>query len=166
MRTSLSLICAATLVLSMVACDTKKNDLLAPPAGYDPVETKGLTFNKAGLDALTLTEGEARDALVQELKAKGKFKGQAKCSGGSNTGDYEESKYGDYKLTCDAGTVLFDIELKYYLYTNRELGRPLKGGSFLEFSGTLVEFEFLDQDKPRKITATVQVDENLTRLKK
>lgn len=165
MRANASLVLATALVASL-GCDSKKNDLLAPPADYDPINTEGLTLNKAGMDALTLTEGDARDAHVEGLKAEGKFKGQAKCSGGSGTGDMEDSQYGEYKLSCEAGTILFDIELKYFLYTTKALGRPLKGGSFVEFGGTLVEFEFLDGSKPRRMTATVAVGEDIERLEK
>ncbi|NVB41173.1 hypothetical protein G6O69_25260 [Pseudenhygromyxa sp. WMMC2535] len=167
MRAAPPLVLAATLLLPLVACDKKpSDDLLAPPEGYDPVETEGLTLNKAGMNALLPTEGDARAAHLEGLKAEGAFKGQAKCTGGSSTGDMEDSQYGEYKLTCDAGTVLYDIELKYYLYTTKALGRPLKGGAYVDFSGTLVDFEFIDESKPRKMTATVSVGESIERLTK
>ncbi|EDM75666.1 hypothetical protein PPSIR1_15720 [Plesiocystis pacifica SIR-1] len=169
MRATPSLVLAAPLLAALAltgACDDKKTDLLAPPADYDPVATEGLTLNKAGVDALTLTEGDARDAHIEGLKAEGKFKGQAMCKGGSGTGDMEDSKFGEYKLTCDAGAIWLDVELKYYLYTTQALGRPLKGGAYVEFDGTLVEFDFQDGSKPRSMTATVSVGESIKRLQK
>ncbi|MCA9685647.1 MAG: hypothetical protein KC457_25950 [Myxococcales bacterium] len=166
MRATPSLALAAALLLPLGACDDKKTDLLAPPAGYDPVNTEGLTLNKAGMDALTLTEGDARDAHIEGLKAEGAFKGQALCKGGSGTGDMEDSQYGEYKLSCEAGTVLFDIELKYYLYTTKALGKPLKGGAYVDFTGTMVDFVYVDESKPRQMTATVTVGESISRIQK
>jgi hypothetical protein len=149
------------------ACLPKKHpdvDWMKPPKSYDPVETEGLTFNKAGLDALTLKDGEERDAHVQSLQTEGTFKGQAKCQSGAGTGDLEHSEWGAYELTCDAGTILFDIELKYHLFTSREVGKPLSAGAFVEFGGTLVDFDYHDESKPRSVLAKVQVADDLERL--
>lgn len=159
---------AATVLLPLVigGCLPEKHpdvDWLKPPKSYDPVNVEGLTLNKAGVDALTLKEGDERDAYIESLKAEGAFKGQAKCQSGSNTGDLEPSKWGEYQLTCTAGTILFDIELKYQLFTTRAAGKPLSANAFVEFSGTLVEFSYHDDSKPRTISANVKVDE-LSRL--
>lgn len=158
-----TLVLAATVSSALAGCPLPKEhpdvDWMKPPKSYDPVNTEGLTFNKAGVDALTLEEGEERDAYIETLKAKGAFKGQAKCLNGVGTGDLEPSKWGEYQLTCDAGTILFDIELKYQLFTTREAGKPLSANAYVEFSGTLVEFSYQDVSKPRSITARVQVDE-------
>lgn len=134
-------------------------DWMKPPKGYDPIGTEGLTLNKAGVDALTLAEGDERDAFIESLKGEGAFKGQAKCQSGSNTGDLEPSKWGEFQLSCEAGTILFDIELKYRLFTTRAAGKPLSANAYVEFSGTLVEFSYHDETKPRSITASVKVDE-------
>jgi hypothetical protein len=144
--------------------DHPEVEWMKPPKSYDPVATEGLTFNKAGLDALTLTDGDERDVYVKSLQTEGTFKGQAKCQSGAGTGDLEHSAWGDYELTCDAGTILFDIELKYHLFTSREVGKPLSATAYVEFAGTLVEFNYHDESKPRSITAKVQVDDNLKRL--
>jgi hypothetical protein len=129
------------------------------PKAYDPIGTEGLTLNKAGVDALTLAENDERDAFIESLKGEGAYKGQAKCQSGSNTGDLEPSKWGEFQLSCDAGTILFDIELKYRLFTTRAAGKPLSANAYVEFSGTLVEFSYHDETKPRSITASVKVDE-------
>lgn len=138
-------------------------DWLKPPKSYDPVNNEALTLNKAAVDAFTLKEGEDRDNFVKSLQAEGAFKGQAKCQSGVGTGDLDISKYGEYQLTCNAGTILFDIELKYTLFTTRELGKPLSANAYVEFGGTLVDFSYQDESKPRSITALVEVDE-LSRL--
>lgn len=168
MRATTSLVLAVALFAPAAACKSNTHDKpewLEAPESYDPVKTEGLTFNKKGLDELTLKEGEERDAYIEELKAaEGKFKGQAKCKGGSGTGDMEDSQHGEYKLTCDAGTILFDIELKYFLYTTKDKGRPLKANAHVEFGGTLVDFDYQDDSKPRSVTATVAVGENIERL--
>jgi len=155
---------AATVISATFAtgCLPEKHpdvDWLKPPKGYDPINAEGLTLNKAGVDALTLAEGDGRDVYIESLKAEGAFKGQAKCQSGSNTGDLEPSKWGEYQLTCTAGTILFDIELKYQLFTTRAAGKPLSANAYVEFSGTLVEFSYHDQSKPRSISASVKVDE-------
>jgi hypothetical protein len=157
-----TLLATTVILAATTGCLPDKHpevDWLKPPKSYDPINTEGLTLNKAGVDPLTLKEGDERDAYVESLQAAGAFKGQAKCQSGSNTGDFEESKWGEYKLACQAGVVLFDIELKYQLYTTREAGKPLSANSYVQFSGTLVEFSYHDGSKPRSISASVQVDE-------
>lgn len=153
---------AATLILATTGCLPDKHpdvDWLKPPKSYDPINTEGLTLNKAGVDALTLKEGAERDAYIESLQAEGAFKGQAKCQSGSNTGDLDVSKWGEYQLTCQSGTILFDIELKFQLFTTREAGKPLSANAYVQFSGTLVEFSYHDESKPRSISANVKVDE-------
>lgn len=167
MRAHVSTLALTVLMSSALsACLPKDHpdvDWLKPPKSYDPIGTEGLTLNKAAIDAFTLTEGEARDAFVAGLQAEGAFKGQAKCQNGVSTGDLDSSKWGEYQLTCDAGTILFDIELKYQLFTSREAGKPLSANAYVEFGGTLVEFSYHDESAPRSIVARVQVDE-LSRL--
>lgn len=156
---------AGTLAVATAACEQNKPDLLGPPAGYDPVETKGLTLNKAGVDALTLTEGEAREAHIAGLKQGEAFRGQGQCQSGSYTGDMPVAEHGEYQLDCYAGTVLFDIELRYQLFTTADTGRPLKGGAYVDFTGRLVDLVYFESTNPRSITAKVVVGE-LERLKK
>jgi hypothetical protein len=163
-----SLVTAAVCIalsFGLGACNKAHPDpeWMKPPKAYDPVNTEGLTFNKQGLDALTLTEGDEREAYVAKLM-EGEFKGQAKCQSGAGTGDLEHSKWGAYELTCDAGTVLFDIELKYNLFTSRETGKPLSANAYVEFGGKLVEFDYHDESKPRSITAKIQVGDDLRRI--
>ena len=90
---------------------------------------------------------------VEALKAKGAYKGQAQCKSGAGTGTQAHSKYGEFELTCTAGTILFDIELDYHLFTSRAVGKPLSANAYVEFSGTLVEFDFHESSKPRQIVA-------------
>ncbi|PRQ07728.1 hypothetical protein [Enhygromyxa salina] len=167
MRATSALVLTAAVAFGLAACLPKDHpdvEWMKPPKSYDPVETEGLTFNKAGIDALTLTDGDERDAHITALQADGTFKGQAKCQSGAGTGDLEHSAWGDYELTCDAGTILFDIELKYHLFTSREVGKPLSANAYVEFGGTLVEFDYHDESKPRSITAKVKVGDDLKRL--
>lgn len=167
MRAISTLVLSAALGLVLGACvpkDHPEAEWMKAPKSYDPVNTEGLTLNKAGLDALTLEEGEAREAHIEGLMKEGEFKGQAKCKSGAGTGDLEHSKWGDYELTCDAGTVLFDIELKYHLFTKRETGKPLSANAHVGFGGTLVDFDYHDDSKPRSITAKVEVGDDIRRL--
>jgi hypothetical protein len=168
MRATSILLSLLAMTVCLTACPEKhpNPEWMKPPGDYDPVATEGLTLNKQGLDALTLKEGEEREAHIQSLMAPGTFKGQAKCQSGAGTGDLEHSKWGAYELTCDAGIILFDIELKYHLFTTREIGKPLSANAFVEFGGTLVEFDYHDESKPRSVTAKVQVDEDLRRIER
>ena len=157
-----TLVLSATVGLALAGCMPKAHpdvEWMKPPKSYDPIGTEGLTLNKAGVDAFTLEEGDERDAYVTALQAEGAFKGQAKCQSGVSTGDLEPSKWGEYQLSCDAGTILFDIEVKYQLVTTREAGKPLSANAYVEFSGTLVEFSYHEDSKPRTISARVKVDE-------
>ena len=169
MRAITPLVFGAGLSLALGACVPKDHpdaEWMKAPKSYDPVETEGLTLNKAGVDALTLAEGDEREAFIKGIQAEGVFKGQAQCRSGAKTGDLEHSKWGDYILTCGAGTILFDIELQYYIYTSREVGKPLSANAYVDFGGTLVEFDYHDSSKPRSLTAKVQVGDNLTRIEK
>lgn len=159
---------ALAATVSIVACVPKEHpdpDWLKPPTSYDPVGTEGLTFNKQGVDTLTLKEkGDERDAYLQTLKAPGTFAGQAQCKSGAGTGTQDHSKFGEFELSCTAGTILFDIEVVYNLFTSREHGKPLSANAYVEFGGTLVEFDYHDDVKPRQIVAKVEVGDDLRRL--
>lgn len=162
MRASSKWVLTLAVGLGVTGCVPKphtKPDWMKPPKSYDPVATEGLSLNKAGVDALTLKEGAEREAFVKSLQAKGAFTGQAKCKGGGGTGDLPHSQWGEYELNCVAGTILFDIELNYRLFTTREAGKPLSANAYVDFSGTLVEFRYHDDSNPRTITAMVQLDE-------
>lgn len=163
--TSLPLAAALWLSTACVPKDHSKPDWLEAPDSYDPVNKEGLTFNKAGLDKLTLLEGEERDAHVQSLMAEGAFVGQAQCKSGAHTRE-DQAEYGDYVLTCNAGTILFDIDVAYHVFTTRELGKPLSAGSYVEFTGTLVNFDYQDSAKPRHVVAMVKVGDNLEKLER
>ncbi len=173
MRATASLALHTTFVLAAAlalgACLPKDHpdpDWLKPPASYDPVETEGLTLNKKGVDKLTLEEGDARDAFIESLKAKGKFKGQANCKSGAGTGTQAHSKYGEFELTCTAGVILFEIKLDYHLFTSRDTGKPLSANSYVEFGGTLVEFDYRDDTTPRQLLAKVEVGDDIRRIEK
>jgi hypothetical protein len=137
-------------------------DWLKPPKSYDPIDGE-LTLNKAAIDTFTLKEGEDQAKFIESLQGEGEFVGQAKCQSGVGTGELDVSQYGEYQLTCNAGTILFDIELKYTLFTSRDAGKPLSANAYVEFTGTLVGFSYHDESKPRSIAALVKVDE-LSRL--
>jgi hypothetical protein len=162
MSATRKLVLTSAVALALAGCMPKEHpdvEWMKAPKGYDPVDTEGLTLNKAGLDALTLKEADERDGYVESLQTPGTFKGQAKCQSGRGTGDLAHSEYGEYELNCDAGTILFDIELKYHLFTTRDVGKPVSANAYLDFTGTLVEFSYHDESKPRSIVAKVTVDD-------
>jgi hypothetical protein len=162
MSATSKLVLTSAVALALAGCvpkDHPEAEWMKPPKAYDPVETEGLTLNKAGLDALTLKESDEREAYVESLQTPGTFKGQAKCLSGRGTGDLDHSKWGEYELNCDAGQVLFDIEIKYHLFTTREAGKPVSANAYVNFAGTLVDFSYHDDSKPRSVVAKVTLTE-------
>src|SRR5690554_7889734 len=89
------------LGLGLTACLPNAHpdvDWMKPPKSYDPVAKEGLALNKAGVDALTLKEGDERDAFIESLQTEGTFKGQAQCQSGAGTGDLPHSEWGEYEI--------------------------------------------------------------------
>ena len=149
---------AALLVLSVAAgplgCD--KGDEPAwqkPPERFDVTKDE-LTFGKKNLDAFnTMSSGE-RAAHIDALKSKpGSFKGQGRfkvvSSLGENIADSEMGKYDASVLVEDP--VLYEITIEYNLLSNEKIGDGYPKGTYVEFTGTLVDLDFQDDSKPRKL---------------
>ena len=152
------------VVVSLVACvpETHPNpDWMKPPKSFQP-KTAELTFNEANLKAFVMTDTSAQDARVEELKATpGSFKGQAIFKSGAGLGEaMPHAQYGDWELSASLEEpIVFDIIADYSIITTREVGKPIAPHKAIEFTGTLVEFDFQREDKPRKLTFTVKADE-------
>jgi hypothetical protein len=140
--------------------DSPDPDWMKPPKSYQ-TKTADLTFNESGLKAFNMLKEEERDAFVENLKASaGTFKGQAIFKSGAGLGDaMENAKYGSYELAASTEDVLFEITIDYYIFTTEEVGKPIAPQKAIEFTGTLVELDFQDEDKPRLLTAKVQADQ-------
>jgi hypothetical protein len=166
MRATSKLVLSSVVAFALAGCFPKEHpdvDWMKPPKGYDPAKTEGLTLNEAGVNALSMVEGDERSAHVEALSAEGKFKGQAKCQSGAGTGELDHSQWGEYELSCTTEAVWLEVGIKYHLFTTRELGKPLSANAYVDFTGTLVEFRYHDETKPRSITAMVKVDQ-ITRI--
>jgi len=154
----------AVALLAISACENKPGgqpDFMKLPESYDPAGAD-LTFNKQRLEEFNFLDAEARQAFIEELEGKkGAFKGQAVFKAGAGLGEnIEESKYGEWELAATTkDPVLYEIIIDYDVYTTKDVGRPIAPNKAIEFTGTLVEFDYQDENKPRRIDIKVKADE-------
>lgn len=144
----------------LAGCQQEKKDLLALPKAYDPAGTE-LTFNKKNLEAFNLLSKDARRDHVKQLKTTpGSFTGQAIFQSGNGLAPtVEDSQYGAYELFAHVpDPVLYEITFEYQIFTTPELGKPLAPNFPIAFRGTLVDLDFSDETKPRKLTLRVKAD--------
>ena len=154
---------AALLVLSVavgpLGCDKGEEPAWQkPPERYD-VQADELTFGKKNLEAFNTMSSDERAAHVDALKAKpGSFKGQGRFEAVSelseNIPDHELGKYEASVLVEDP--VLFEITMEYTLLSNEKIGDGYPKGTYVEFTGTLVDLEFHDDAKPRKVVVKLK----------
>lgn len=161
MRRTLTALYFASALLAVTACQSaEKKDLLALPAAYDPAATE-LTFNKKNLEAFNLMSEDARRKHLKELKeTPGSYTGQAIFQSGNGLApNVEDSQHGAYEVFAHVpDPVLYEITINYQIFTTPELGRPLAPNKAIAFRGTLVDLEFEDTTKPRKLTIRVKAD--------
>ncbi len=163
MRRLAPLALAAFSLSIFAACppsgDGSDPDWLKPPISYKPKEAD-LTFNEMRLSEFNMMNDEERAAHVETLKAaKGQYKGQALSKTGAGLGpNMPDSKYGEYELNAVTDAILFEISLDYKLYTSTEIGDKIAPNRAVEFTGTLVELEFQEESKPRKLVLKVVTD--------
>lgn len=154
----------AAVLLAASACSPKADgqpDFMKLPESYDPVGAD-LTFNKKRLEEFNFLEPDERAAFIDELQnKKGSFKGQAVFKAGAGLGEnIAESKYGEWELNASTNDpVLYEIVIDYQIYTSKDVGRPLAPNKAIEFTGTIVEFDYQDENKPRRIDIKVKADE-------
>ncbi len=156
---------AALLVLSVAVgpfgCDKSGDDEPSwqkPPERFD-VTGDELTFGAKNLDAFNSMASDARDAHVDALKSKpGSYKGQGRFQVvselGENIADHELGKY-DASVLVES-PVLYEITIEYNLLSNEKIGDGYPKGTYVEFTGTLVDLEFQDGAKPRKLVVKLK----------
>ncbi len=154
----------AAVLLAASACSPKAGgqpDFMKLPESYDPAGAD-LTFNKKKLEEFNFLEPDAREAHIEALKnKKGSFKGQAVFKAGAGLSEnIEESKYGEWELNASTNDpVLYEIVIDYQIYTTKDVGRPIAPNKAIEFTGTLVEFDYQDENKPREIDIKIKADD-------
>jgi hypothetical protein len=160
--------CAALLLLP--ACqpsgEEKQPEWQKPPASYD-VKGADLTFNEKRLDAFNSMSSSEREAHVEQLKAtEGSFKGQAIFQRGTELGEaMDDAQYGKHEIAASVPEpVLFEITLEYLLFSDQDFYKGVPPGTHIEFAGTLVDLEYQDSSKPRKLTMKVKAS-SVDRLK-
>ncbi len=145
---------------AQLGCQQEKKDLLALPKAYDPVGAD-LTFNKKNLEAFNLMSKEARREHLKMLKeTPGSFTGQAIFQSGNGLAPtVPDSQYGAYELFAHVpDPVLYEITFDYQVFTTPELGKPMAPNFPFAFKGTLVDLDFHDETKPRRMTIRVKAD--------
>lgn len=150
---------AALLVLSVavgpLGCDSSKDgpDWQKAPERFD-VQGDDLTFGKKNLEAFNKMGSGERAAHIDALKSKpGSFKGQGRFQVvseiGANLSDHELGQYEASVLVEEP--VLYEITIEYNLLSNEKIGDGYPRGTYVEFTGTVVDLEFHDDAKPRKL---------------
>lgn len=162
MRGAHRLVAGMCAALLLPACnpsgEEKKPEWQQPPASYD-VKGADLTFNEKRLDEFNSMSSSEREAHIEQLKAtEGSFKGQAIFEHGSELGEgMDDAQYGKHEINAVVPEpVLFEITMEYRLFSDQDFYKGVPPGEYLEFSGTLVDFEFQDSSKPRKLTFKVK----------
>lgn len=136
----------------------KEADFLQAPKSWNP-QDDGLTFGKKNLDAFNSMSESEREAHLESLKSKpGSFKGQARFERGSELGEnISDAKYGKFEATAQVTEpVLYEITIEYQLFANEKIGHGFPAGTYIEFSGTLADFEYRQDAKPRKLVIKVK----------
>ena len=151
--------------LPLIACGQSRGvneqpDWMKQPKAYQP-KTAELTFNEDNLKDFNMLSSDQQEAFVEQLKAKkGSFKGMAVFQSGAGLGEaMSNAQYGSYELSAATDPIFLEITLDYTIFTTRETGRPLAPHGAIEFTGTLVDIDFQNGDKPRKLSLKVQADE-------
>ena len=152
--------CAALLLLP--ACqptaDKGQPEWQKPPASYD-VKGADLTFNEKRLDEFNSMSTSEREAHIEQLKAtEGSFKGQAIFQRGTELGEsMDDAQYGKHEIAAHVPEpVLYEITIEYLLFSDQDFYKGVPPGAHLQFSGTLVDFEYQDSAKPRKLLMKVK----------
>lgn len=161
MRASLLLSLAATLATA--ACVPEQHpepEWMKHPKAYD-IQGADLTFNKERLEAFNFLDSDEQEKHIEALKAaKGEFRGMAVFKSGAGLGAaLEDAKYGDWELSASTDPVAYEITITYEIFTTKEKGKPLAPNRAIEFTGTLVDFDFQNESKPRSITIKVVADD-------
>ena len=103
--------------------------------------------------------GKEREAHLEMLKGtEGSFKGQAVFGQGNELGDkMDDAQYGKYEIFATVEEpVLFEITMEYRLYSDQDFFTGIPSGTHIEFVGTLVDLDFQDNSKPRKMNLKVK----------
>jgi hypothetical protein len=162
MRNPALLTLAATLLLGS-ACvpsdDGTPPDWLKQPKAYQP-KTADLTFNDEGLGKFNIMTNEEREAFLKDLKGKkGSFKGQAISKTGASLGEgMPDAKYGEYELNAITEAIHLEITIDYHIFTTTAIGDAIAPNRAVEFTGTLLELDFYEDSKPRKVVMKVAAD--------
>jgi hypothetical protein len=148
--------------LLLCACnpsgEEKTPEWQKPPASYD-VKGADLTFNEKRLDAFNTMSIAEREAHIEQLKAtEGSFKGQAIFQRGTELSDaMDDAQYGKHEIAANVPEpVLFEMTMEYLLFSEQDFYKGVPPGAHLEFTGTLVDLQFQDESKPRKLTLKVK----------
>ena len=157
-RAALLTLGAAAGPLGCMSKTDDEPDWQKPPESFD-VKGDELTFGAKNLEAFNGMSSGERAAHVDALKSKpDSFKGQGRFQVvselGKNLSDYEIGHYEASVLVEEP--VLFEITIEYNLLSNEKIGDGYPRGTYVGFTGTLVDLEYHDDAKPRKLVIKVK----------
>ncbi len=152
------------LLTALVGCqkNSKYEDAkwMAKPKAFDPKGTE-LTFNAKNLEAFNSMSTDDRAAHLDKLKAaKGSFKGQAEFRRLEEIGEtIDDRQHGRFDIWATVPEPPFlEIQVEYHLISDEKLLSGVADHMPIEFSGTLIELEYQDHTKPRKLEAKIKAD--------
>jgi len=156
------------VVATGLACVPDKSqpaDFLKAPKSWQP-KSDAMTLSTTSLERFNGMSISEQEAFVEGLKAQvGGFRGQARFQRvvqlGPQTADAQLGAYEAYATVDEP--VLYEITIDYRLFSSEHIGRGLPTGTYVSFSGTVVDLAFHNEAKPRKLELKVK-DVTLERL--
>jgi len=77
----------------------------------------------------------------------------------------DDSQYGKHEIAAHVPEpVLYEMTIEYLLFSDQDFYKGVPPGAHIEFTGTLVDLEFQDSAKPRKLLMKVKAS-SVERLK-
>jgi hypothetical protein len=159
----------ASLVLAVVslpACQgtpgAPEPEWQKPPKAFD-TKSDSLTFGHKGLDEFNTKSVDDRTAWLAEMVGKpGSFKGQGVFRKREELGEKMDDRvHGRFEVFADVPIgfePLYEITIDYFLYSDTDFGPTLPNGAYVEFAGTLIDFTFKEEAKPRKLEVKAKID--------
>lgn len=149
--------------LVVAACNTNKYadpKYMEPPKSYDP-KNADLSFNEKSLKAFNSMSDDERAAHVEKLVATpGSLKGQGTFQRDEELTDkIDDSKYGKIVAWVSVpDPVWLEVKVEYQLFSDTRLVSGLAPNTHVEFTGTMLDYVYEDNSKPRRLEIKLKAD--------
>lgn len=150
-------------LLGAAACNTNKYanpKYMDPPKSFDPKGAE-LSFNEKSLKAFNTMSDDERAAHIAKLAAApGSFKGQGTFQRDEElTEKIDDSKYGKIVAWITVpDPVWLEVKVEYQLFSDTRLISGLAPNTHVEFAGTLLDYVYEDNSKPRRLEVKLKAD--------